>query len=199
VTTATIDVLDVTDAGEPQRNNSVWTTVAPAMISTALLLGGTGTITTTESNLTPAFYGTGWFDEVISPASSATPAVRVDDLKHRSGLTWEQLGKLFGVSRRAVHHWVNGGNLTAANLARLDVLSERFSRRTGPPADVRAWLFSVDESGSTPFAAWVRELTQRKPSDGRGLAEQLIYNVDGEHISGKLAGAEATGIELREL
>lgn len=36
-----------------------------------------------------------------------------------SGLTWEQLAKLFGVSRHAVHMWVIGEGMNAANHAQL--------------------------------------------------------------------------------
>src|SRR5262245_36297225 len=32
----------------------------------------------------------------------------VRSLHDSSGLTWEQLARLFGVSRRAVHNWANG-------------------------------------------------------------------------------------------
>lgn len=32
-----------------------------------------------------------------------------------SGLTWEQIARYFGVSRRAVHLWVSGGRMSAAN------------------------------------------------------------------------------------
>lgn len=37
-------------------------------------------------------------------------------LHAESGLTWDQLGRLFGVSRRAVHFWASGGKLNATNV-----------------------------------------------------------------------------------
>jgi hypothetical protein len=40
-------------------------------------------------------------------------------VKDHSGLTWDQLGKVFGVSRRAVHMWANGGRLNESNARRL--------------------------------------------------------------------------------
>ncbi|MGW5571475.1 hypothetical protein ACWEVD_09770 [Nocardia thailandica] len=40
-------------------------------------------------------------------------------VKDNSGLTWDQLGKVFGVSRRAVHMWANGGRLNESNAQRL--------------------------------------------------------------------------------
>lgn len=46
--------------------------------------------------------------------SDAPPtATLIRDLKQRSGLTWEQLASMFGVSRRAVHGWASGARLNA--------------------------------------------------------------------------------------
>jgi DNA-binding XRE family transcriptional regulator len=36
-------------------------------------------------------------------------------LRENSGLTWDQLGKLFGVSRRTVHLWANGARMNTRN------------------------------------------------------------------------------------
>lgn len=50
------------------------------------------------------------------------PAERLVEAHDVSGLTWDQIAKYFGVSRRAVHLWVAGGRMSAANeelLARL--------------------------------------------------------------------------------
>lgn len=53
----------------------------------------------------------------ISAASSAVPtqAEEIQWLHDASGLTWEQLGRVFGVSRRAVHLWANGGRMNGTN------------------------------------------------------------------------------------
>ncbi len=53
-----------------------------------------------------------------SPDSSTV----VRKLHDESGLTWEQLGRLFGVSRRAVHLWANGGRMNAGNAETLSDL-----------------------------------------------------------------------------
>lgn len=45
-------------------------------------------------------------------------------LHAESGLTWDQLGRLFGVSRRAVHFWATGGKLNATNAELLRQLTE---------------------------------------------------------------------------
>ena len=43
----------------------------------------------------------------------------ISELRRISGLTWEQLAELFGVSHRSVHFWASGQPLNAANHERL--------------------------------------------------------------------------------
>jgi hypothetical protein len=69
---------------------------------------------------------------------TVTEAEQVRWLHTASGLTWDQLGRVFGVSRRAVHLWANGGRMNAANAAKL-----------------------------AEFVAVVRELPARSPADAR--------------------------------
>ena len=47
----------------------------------------------------------------VSASAVLADADELRWLKAHSGLTWEQLGKAFGVSRRAVHLWANGGRM----------------------------------------------------------------------------------------
>lgn len=64
-------------------------------------------------------------------------------LKERSGLTWEQLSRVFGVSRRALHFWVNGGRLNAENAERLQVVESYVdSHDRGDPKATRDALLS---------------------------------------------------------
>ena len=46
----------------------------------------------------------------------------LSELRTDTSFTWEQLAKLFGVSRRTVHLWAAGGNLSAQNEERLSAL-----------------------------------------------------------------------------
>jgi transcriptional regulator with XRE-family HTH domain len=48
-----------------------------------------------------------------------TTCESISELRRLSGLTWEQLGQLFGVSRRSVHFWASGKPLNAENERRL--------------------------------------------------------------------------------
>lgn len=44
-----------------------------------------------------------------------SPAELLAEIREISGLTWDQLARYFGVSRRAVHLWAAGGRMSAAN------------------------------------------------------------------------------------
>jgi transcriptional regulator with XRE-family HTH domain len=61
----------------------------------------------------------------IQPTLPTTEPVRlpqqaVNDLRKSSGLTWEQLARLFDVSRRSVHFWASGQPLASAHEEKLN-------------------------------------------------------------------------------
>ncbi len=69
-------------------------------------------------------------------------------LHETSGLTWEQLGRLFGVSRRTVHLWANGSGMNAANSeAFYELVALVRSADGATPAEHRAALLRPDEHG----------------------------------------------------
>ena len=76
----------------PQGSLAMWTPIAPGAERTAA-----GPV--------------GQFDYM--PAESTAKAIM--EIRRRSGLTWEELGDLFDVSRRSVHHWANGKPVTAGH------------------------------------------------------------------------------------
>lgn len=84
--------------------------------------------------------------------TSRTDRDEISWIKANSGLTWDQLGKVFGVSRRAVHMWSNGGRLNESNARRLRefsaVVKELQSSIPGTtPDDMRAKLLDVGSDG----------------------------------------------------
>jgi DNA-binding transcriptional regulator YiaG len=93
---------------------------------------------------------------VVSPAvrsaESRSDREEITWIKEHSGLTWDQLGKIFGVSRRAVHMWANGGRLNEPNARRLRTFSaiirgvESETPRSTPEA-VRARLLQIESDG----------------------------------------------------
>jgi len=62
-----------------------------------------------------------WVEPADKSAEQRSEATRaaVSELRRISGLTWEQLGELFDVSRRSVHFWASGKPLNAENERRL--------------------------------------------------------------------------------
>ena len=69
-----------------------------------------------------------------------------------SGLTWEEIAYLLGVSRRAVHNWLNGlkvSSKNARNLAELHRIIQKVDR--GDPASTRAHLLASRENGVTLY------------------------------------------------
>ena len=92
-------------------------------------------------------------DAVATPMEIETEATRkaVSELRRISGLTWEQLAGLFGVSRRSVHFWASGKPLNATNHDRLmrvlDVV--RYADR-GTARSTRAALLDARQ-GTTAF------------------------------------------------
>jgi hypothetical protein len=75
----------------------------------------------------------------------------VSELKRLSGLTWDEMAQLFGVSRRSVHFWASGQPLSAANEKRLlHVLDVIRGADRGDARQNRAALFGP-VGGAVPF------------------------------------------------
>lgn len=94
-----------------------------------------------------------------SPASTAELVTHLHD---QFGLTWDQLGKLFGVSRRAVHMWAAGKRMNAHNTELLGALLQLVHAAPGASADERrAWLFAPAPDGMPPVERFLDE--HRRP------------------------------------
>ena len=68
------------------------------------------------------------------------------EIRRRSGLTWEELGELFEVSRRSVHHWANGRPMSAGHdrmIRRILAVVRKLDQ--GDQERTRALLLTVDE------------------------------------------------------
>lgn len=81
----------------------------------------------------------------------------VSELRRISGLTWEQLGQLFAVSRRSVHFWASGKPLNAENETRLlQVLDIVRAADRGDARSTRSALLDVHD-GTSAFDLLVEE------------------------------------------
>lgn len=71
-------------------------------------------------------------------------------LHEASGLTWEQMGRIFGVSRRAVHFWASGGKLNASNVEALRKFATIVRNlHADTPSSRRDTLLSFDTDGQS--------------------------------------------------
>ena len=83
---------------------------------------------------------------------ATSQAAAISELRRRSGLTWEQTARLFGVARRSVHFWISGKALNASNEERLNrlLITIRHIDRGGSAA-TRVALMSAQSDGAVPF------------------------------------------------
>jgi hypothetical protein len=83
-----------------------------------------------------------------SPAANAA----LGELRRLTGLTWDQLARVFKVSRRSLHFWASGKPMAANNeehLQRVLAVARKIDR--GSATATRAALFAAREGGTLPF------------------------------------------------
>lgn len=103
---------------------------------------------------------------------ATAPVVR--HLHEVSGLTWAELARLFGVSRRAVHGWATGARMNAAHAARLSRLVDFFATvDTGDRDTTRALVIAPNASGESEYQRLLAALPSRETTQGR------IHYVEG--------------------
>lgn len=94
-------------------------------------------------------------DSGITVPSASSPELTqkaLRELRRLSGLTWDQLARLFNVSRRSLHFWASGQPLSRSNEEQLNRLlgAMRYVNR-GSASLNRNLLFRPDAHGSPPF------------------------------------------------
>lgn len=84
-----------------------------------------------------------------APEAVPSTAEQVLELRDSSGLTIDQIGRLFGVSRRSVHNWINGKVLNPRHEERLaQILEVLRNLPSDTPAGRRAVLLDAREGRS---------------------------------------------------
>lgn len=108
---------------------------------------------------------------VISRGYQSTgSAAQLHELREHSGLTWDQLARLFGVSRRSVHHWASGDNMNAAHQEALSFAVQFVSNMAGQtPSERKHQLLRAGPGGSA-----YEELRQSLASGVEALNERPI-------------------------
>jgi transcriptional regulator with XRE-family HTH domain len=120
----------------------------------------------------------------------------VRSLKESMGLTWGQFADLFGVSRRAVHLWVGGGNISADHIARFENIRAKVSRLgAGTPDETRTALFTLGSDGFSAYSSLIGQIGSRSSlRDSRPLGTAELESNFGN--PGTLIGSETVdGIE----
>ena len=135
----------------PQSPMTMWGTIAPSIECTA-----TGPIGQTY----------------LSFMSAESTAEAIMEIRRRSGLTWEELGELFDVSRRSVHHWANGKPAAAGHERTVHkMLAAIRHLDQDNQAGTRALLLTIDPSK--------RASTFELLKDGR--FDEAISRIEGSH------------------
>ena len=92
----------------------------------------------------------------FAPAESTAEAIL--EIRRRSGLTWEEMGDLFDVSRRSIHHWASGKPVsTRRERALRQALAAIRRLDRGDQAGTRARLLAVDHSTGLSALDMMRE------------------------------------------
>ena len=96
-------------------------------------------------------------DGQIASAPAETIAKCVLEIRRRSGLTWDEIGGFFQVSRRSVHHWANGKPVSANHDPAIrQVLAAIRHIDRGSQADTRVRLLQIDPATGTSLLGRIR-------------------------------------------
>jgi len=124
-----------------------------------------------------------------APHPRPATSERVRRLKDGSGLTWDQIRRLFGVSRRAVHMWAGGARMNSRNLERLSDL-EMFVAGLGTTTDERRdTLLGVPVSeGRSVFQRLLLSVGKPLHADIEALTESTGagHTIHGEFLSAEV-------------
>jgi hypothetical protein len=110
-----------------------------------------------------AFSSIAWlYAAARAEARPASPQEMVTELHEKSGLTWEQIGRALGVSKRAALMWAQGGQVSALNLDNLSSLCSVVAEHSGGgPDSTRLRLVTSARGLPSPLASWVEGRVKR--------------------------------------
>lgn len=88
----------------------------------------------------------------VEPESpQQTAAAAVSELHRIAGLTWEQLARVLGVSRRSLHFWASGRPINADNEEQLRRLLQAIRKADRGTARANREMLLQETSGKIPF------------------------------------------------
>lgn len=99
---------------------------------------------------------TGGLDWKGGDRTSLDTGPAVSELRRLTGLTWEQLAAVFGVSRRSLHFWASGKPINAANEEHLRRSLQVIMRADRGSADANRAMLLHDHDGVLPLDLLIR-------------------------------------------
>ena len=109
-------------------------------------------------------------DSAQSNEISASLAQRIAELRALTGLTTDQVGRLFGVSRRSVHNWINGNAMAPQHEERAaKILSIVHALPGATPTERRAALLDSTH-GTSLFHQLVASRGEGVPLQNAGVS-----------------------------
>lgn len=113
----------------------------------------------TNSGTVEGFISTRSAALASSPTFPQSLQETVIALRDLSGLTWDQLARLFGVSRRAVHLWASGGRMNSYHAERLNqiVTIVRSVQARSNQQQLREILLAPSPDGRSLYEALLAE------------------------------------------
>ncbi len=82
---------------------------------------------------------------------AASVSASIAEIRRVSGLTWDQLGRVFGVSRRSVHFWASGKPVNAGNEERVRRVLALVRQSDRGSAEQNRALLLTPAGDLTPF------------------------------------------------
>lgn len=176
-------------APAPLRNLAEWRARIESLETTTESRGGIGAYGDIVGSATATF------DVTLGPeraadgqveASWGNPVVEPRELARalhaESGLSWQQLAAVIGVSPRSLHLWVRGGPIASKNHQRLAtayrVLVEELPNLAS--AERRAAAFTPSGTHGSPYERAVREVRgDARPALERGLSAAELASAGG--------------------
>jgi len=115
----------------------------------------------------------------------SSPCEMVAWLHRESGLTWDQLARTLGVSRRSVHAWAAGQRVSGTNLERLSHVYTTIRGLNAPtPASRRRLLFAPRGQQPHLFDSLVASARKPRPKPG-GITVAERLGIARTHDSGR--------------
>lgn len=121
--------------------------------------------------------------EVLDGA--VVPAV-LRRLRRMSGLSWGDLGRAVGVSRRTIHNWLGGARVAGVHLTRLLELSRLIDLvSAGSPESMRALLLQPTANGRSIIddLALTARPARRRPLSNTSVGDLVTPTDDTESVS----------------